>query len=167
MDPSLTRLQIFTPLSLLLCIASLFACSTIAEPSIFSIARLHPTSLTPSVRVVEAYIGLVWAGEIAYCVGLSTVLGGREETKKAASKGVGLWLVFANILLALWAIAWTTQYFFVATLLQSILLLVLLFSNVSLIIYHRTHPLNTLLIHPPLRFFLLLPLHFLLPVSLL
>jgi hypothetical protein len=100
-----------------------------------------------------------------------TVLGRREETKKAAVKGVGLWLVSANLVLALWAIAWVTQHFLVATLLQALLLLLLLFSNFSLLIYHLpptaiTHPLNTILIQAPLRFFFLLPFHILLPVCL-
>jgi hypothetical protein len=121
--------------------------------------------------VVEAYVGMVWAGEIAYCAGLATVLGRREETKRAAVKGVGLWLISANLVLALWAIAWVTQHFLLSTFLQSLLLLLLLFSNLSLLIYHLppttiTHPLNSLLIHAPLRFFLLLPLHVLLPVCL-
>jgi hypothetical protein len=167
----LTRLQILTPFSLLICIASLLVCSTVATPSIADISRLHPTSITPSVRTVEAYIGAVWLGELLYCTGLVTVLGRREETKRAAVKGVGLWLVSANLVLALWAIAWVTQHFLVATLLQALLLLLLLFSNISLLIYHLpptaiTHPLNTLLVHAPLRFFLLLPLHILFPVCL-
>jgi len=84
MDPSterLIRLQILTPLSVLLSIASLLFCETIASPSITDIARLHPTSITPSTTVVKAYVGTLWIAQIVYCVGLTTVLPRREETK--------------------------------------------------------------------------------------
>jgi hypothetical protein len=81
MERALIRLQVLTPLSLLLAIASLLLCSTVASPNIAAIARLHPTSLTPNINVVEAYIGAIWLAQIAYCVGLASVLGLREETK--------------------------------------------------------------------------------------
>jgi hypothetical protein len=88
--------------------------------------------------------------------------------------------------MALWAIAWVRispsstinlfilfqvmQLFLLATILQGLLLLLLLYSNITLLIYHppdSSRPLDTALIHAPLRFFLILPLSILFPLSLL
>ena len=62
------------------------------------------------------------------------------------------------------------QWFLFATILQGLLLLLLLYSNIVLLIYHppdASRPLDTALIHAPLRFFLILPLSILLPLCLL
>ena len=62
------------------------------------------------------------------------------------------------------------QWFLVATILQGLLILLLLYSNIALLIYHppdSSRPLDTALIHAPLRFFLILPLSILFPLCLL
>ena len=62
------------------------------------------------------------------------------------------------------------QWFLAATILQGLLLLLLLYSNIALLIYHppnSSRPLDTALIHAPLRFFLILPLSILFPLCLL
>jgi len=62
------------------------------------------------------------------------------------------------------------QWFLIASILQGMLLILLLFSNMSLLIYHTPageRPLDTALIHAPLRFFLILPLSVLFPLCLL
>jgi hypothetical protein len=62
------------------------------------------------------------------------------------------------------------QWFLIATILQGLLLVVLLYSNIALLIYHPpvgSRPLDTALIHAPLRFFLILPLNILFPLCLL
>lgn len=89
--------------------------------------------------------------------------------------------------MALWAIAWVgilslfstiilfilfqiMQWFLFATILQGLLLILLLYSNIALLIYHppdNSRPLDTALIHAPLRFFLILPLSILFPLCLL
>jgi len=72
--------------------------------------------------------------------------------------------------MGLWAIAWILQWFLVCTILQGILLLLLVYSNIVLLIYHpptSSRPIDTALIHAPLRFFLLLPLAVLFPYCLL
>ena len=62
------------------------------------------------------------------------------------------------------------KWFLFATILQGLLLLLLLYSNIALLIYHppdSSRPLDTALIHAPLRFFLILPLSILFPLCLL
>ncbi|KAF9522248.1 hypothetical protein CPB83DRAFT_864746 [Crepidotus variabilis] len=163
----LIRLQILTPLSLLLNIASLLLCSFIAEPNISAIARTHPTSITPQTSVLAGYVGAVWVAQIGYCV---LLVGARkEETKRAMTQGVGLSLMGANVVMAGWGVAWILQQFLLATILLGLLILFLLFSNLSLLIYHpptRSRPLDTALIHAPLRFFLILPMSILFPLCL-
>jgi hypothetical protein len=78
--------------------------------------------------------------------------------------------VFANWVMALWAICWVLQWFLASTILQGILLLLLLYSNIALLIYHvpsSSRPFDTALIHAPMRFFLILPMYLLFPISLL
>ena len=72
--------------------------------------------------------------------------------------------------MGLWAIAWILQWFLITTILQGLLLLLLLYSNIALLTYHpptSARPFDTALIHAPLRFFLLLPLAILFPYCLL
>jgi hypothetical protein len=60
--------------------------------------------------------------------------------------------------------------FLVSTILQGILLLLLIYANIVLLVYHAptsSRPFDTALIHAPLRFFLILPLSLLFPISLL
>jgi hypothetical protein len=62
------------------------------------------------------------------------------------------------------------EWFLISTVLQGIILLLLFYSNVALLIYHApvsSRPLDTALIHAPLRFFLVLPFSILFPLSLL
>jgi hypothetical protein len=83
---------------------------------------------------------------------------------------VGYSLVFANWVMAAWAIAWVLQAFLLSTVLLGILVLALLYANIVLIVYHaptRKRPLDVALIHAPIRFFLILPMSLLFPLSLL
>lgn len=62
------------------------------------------------------------------------------------------------------------RWFLFATILQGILVLLLLYSNIALLVYHpptSSRPFDTALIHAPLRFFLILPLFILFPLCLL
>ncbi|KAG6334338.1 hypothetical protein ID866_4750 [Astraeus odoratus] len=157
---ALVRLQVLTPLSLLINIATVLVCATIIKPSI---------------------------GQIGYC--LLLVSARRTETKNALVKAVGLSLVLANWTMALWAISWVRvllslptnanvmpefikvlQFFLVSTILLGILILLLAYSNIALLVYHTpttSRPLDMALIHAPLRFFLILPLSLMFPYSLL
>lgn len=60
--------------------------------------------------------------------------------------------------------------FLLSTILLGILLLLLIYSNIALLIYHAptyNRPFDMALIHAPLRFFMVLPLSLLFPYSLL
>lgn len=63
------------------------------------------------------------------------------------------------------------KWFLAATILMGCTLLVLLYSNTVLLVYHApdysSRPLDALLIHAPMRFFLVLPLSILFALSLL
>ncbi|KAG2132099.1 hypothetical protein DEU56DRAFT_813089 [Suillus clintonianus] len=164
---SLVRLQVLTPLSLLINIATLLVCSVIVKPSAGSIIKSHPTSISPSPNLIAAYIVAIFLGQIGYCILL--VIARKPETKTTLVKGVGLSLVFANWLMAIWAICWILEFFLLSTILLGLLTLCLLFSNIALLTYHpptSARPLDTALIHAPLRFFLILPLSLLFPYSL-
>lgn len=87
--------------------------------------------------------------------------------------------------MAFWAIAWVSpseehagtpdplqvlRMFLLSTILLGILLLLLVYSNIALLIYHAptySRPFDMALIHAPLRFFMILPLSLLFPYSLL
>ena len=60
--------------------------------------------------------------------------------------------------------------FLLSTILLGILLLLLVYSNIALLVYHAptySRPFDMALIHAPLRFFMVLPLSLLFPYSLL
>lgn len=62
------------------------------------------------------------------------------------------------------------KWFLFGTILQGILILLLLYSTIALLIYHppvSSRPLDTALIHAPLRFFFVLPFSLLFPLNLL
>ncbi|KAH8112264.1 hypothetical protein DFH11DRAFT_1511975 [Phellopilus nigrolimitatus] len=163
---TLTRLQVLTPLSLLINIAAVAVCSLILSPGLGEIARMYPTSLTPSPVFIGIYIAAVYIMQIGYCVVL--ILAHKSETKQALIKGSGLALVFSNWVMGFWAIAWSLKAFLVSSVLLGILIILLLYSNIVLYVYHppvSSRPLDTAFIHAPLRLFLILPLTLLLPVS--
>ncbi|TFK31117.1 hypothetical protein BDQ12DRAFT_694530 [Crucibulum laeve] len=164
---ALVRLQVLTPLSLLINIATVIVCATVVNPTIGGISRLHPTAISPKPAVIAIYVLVIFLGQIGYC--LLLVLANKPETKRALIKGVGLSLVFANWIMALWAVSWVMQWFLFATILQGILILMLVYSNLALLVYHppvSDRPLDTALIHAPLRFFFILPVYILFPLCL-
>ncbi|KAG6828124.1 hypothetical protein H0H92_009116 [Tricholoma furcatifolium] len=164
---ALVRLQVLTPLSLLINIAALLVCAILANPTISQVAHEHPTAISPHPPTIAVYVLAIFLGQLGYC--LLLVLANKPETKRTLIKGVGISLVLANWVMAFWAIAWVFSWFLVATIFQGILLLLLFYSNIALLVYHpptSTRPLDIVLIHAPLRFFLALPLAILFPYSL-
>ena len=183
---SLIRLQVLTPLSLLINIATVLVCTVIVSPGIAAVTKEYPTSISPSPFLIAIYVCVLYAGQIGYCFLL--VLARKPETKvrlplfrhwhrwqhlctqRTLVKGVGLSLVFSNWVMAGWAIAWVFQAFLASTILLGILILLLLYSNISLLTYHHptmSRPFDMALIHAPLRFFMILPITIMFPVSLL
>ncbi|KAJ7035669.1 hypothetical protein C8F04DRAFT_514803 [Mycena alexandri] len=165
---ALVRLQVLTPLSLLINIASVLVCATAVNPSMRTISKLNPTSISPSPAVVSVYVGAMYLGQIGYC--LLLVLARKPETKRTITKGVGLSLVFANWLMALWAVAWVFEWFILGTILQGLQIVLLLYSNIALLTYHSlnltSRPFDMALIHAPLRFFFVLQLMLVFPLTL-
>ncbi|KAF8432212.1 hypothetical protein L210DRAFT_103453 [Boletus edulis BED1] len=146
---SLIRLQVLTPLSLSVNIATVLVCSSIVQPSILDIIKLYPASISPHPAWLAVYVILIYVFQIGYC--LLLILAKDPDTKRTLVKGVGLSLVLANWAMAVWAI------------------LLLVYSNVALLIYHAptySRPFDMALIHAPLRFFMILPLSLLFPYSL-
>jgi hypothetical protein len=161
------RLQVLTPLSLLINLAVVTVCSTVVKPTLREVARTHNTSISPRPSIIAVYVAAIYLGQIGYCILL--VFASKPETKRAVVKAVGMSLVLANMVMPLWAIAAVLEWFLVATVLQGLLLLFLLYSNIALLIYHpptSQRPLDTALIHAPVRFFLALPLNILFPYCL-
>jgi len=137
------------------------------KPTIAGVSKLYPTSISPQPAVIGAYLLAVYVCQVGFCVLL--VFARKQETKNTLVKGVGMTLVLSNWVLAFWAIAWVLKLFLVATIFQGIILLLLIYANVVLLIYHKpasSRPLDTALIHAPMRFFLILPLSVLFPISL-
>ncbi|KIJ25295.1 hypothetical protein M422DRAFT_72208 [Sphaerobolus stellatus SS14] len=163
---NLVRLQVLTPLSVLVSIATVLVATTIVFPGLGAISKTHPTPISASPNVLGIYFLVLFACLIGYCCIL--VMASEEDTKVTLTHGVGFSLVVANWLLAGWAVAWALQWWISSTILLSLLTAVLLYSNVLLLIYHppsRERPLDTLFIHAPMRLFLLLSATLLLPMS--
>ncbi|KAG7095775.1 hypothetical protein E1B28_006480 [Marasmius oreades] len=164
---SLVRLQVLTPLSLLINVASVIVCAVAVNPSLGAVARRFPTSITPKTILVSIYVAVLFLGQLGYC--LLLVLARKPETKKTLTSGVGLALVFANWVMALWAVSWVFEWFLFSTILQGLLLLLLLYSNIVLLVYHQPtgeRIFDIMFIHAPIRFFLVLQIALMFPLSL-
>ncbi|KAI8986708.1 hypothetical protein BD414DRAFT_486831 [Trametes punicea] len=156
---ALVRLQVLTPLSLLINIATLMVCTFVLDPNLGDISKLYPSSISPKPSMIAVFIVAIYIGQVGYCVLL--VLSRKPETKQALIKGCGYPLVFANWMMAFWAIAWILQAFLLSTICLGIMLVLLLYANIVLLIYHAPtskRPLDVAFIHAPLRAFLLFPL---------
>ncbi|EED82795.1 predicted protein [Postia placenta Mad-698-R] len=131
---ALIRLQVLTPLSLLINIATVIVCAFVLHPSLRDISREYPSTIAPSNSMIAVFITLIYIAQVGYCVLL--VLARKPETKASLVKGVGYPLVVANWVMAAWAITWVLQAFFVSTVLLGILLVLLIYANLNLLIYH-------------------------------
>lgn len=164
---ALIRLQVLTPLSLLINIATVIVCAFVLHPSLRDISREYPSTIAPSNSMIAVFITLIYIAQVGYCVLL--VLARKPETKASLVKGVGYPLVVANWVMAAWAITWVLQAFFVSTVLLGILLVLLIYANLNLLIYHSptwSRPIDIILIHAPARAFMLWPLMIMFPYSL-
>jgi len=164
----LIRLQVLTPLSLLINIAAVMICTIVVTPSIRDIEKMYPSSISPNPMLIAPYVLLIYFGQVGYCVLL--LFARKSETKQTAVKGVGFGLVLANWVMAFWAISWVMQWFIASTVLLGILTVILIYCNVVLLVYHKPNlskrPLDVVLIHAPLRLFLILPMSLMFPYSL-
>ncbi|PCH36895.1 hypothetical protein WOLCODRAFT_109337 [Wolfiporia cocos MD-104 SS10] len=164
---ALIRLQVLTPLSLLINIATVIVCSVVLTPGLGKISELYPATIAPNPSLIAIFVTLIYIGQIGYCVLL--VLARKQETKTALVQGVGLPLVIANGLMAAWAISWVLQAFLVSTIMLGMLLVLLVYCNLVLLVYHRpnrSRPFDLLFIHAPVRAFMIWPLMVMFPYSL-
>ncbi|VDB83157.1 unnamed protein product [Peniophora sp. CBMAI 1063] len=155
---SLIRLQVLTPLSLLINIVTVAICSLVITPGVGEITKWHPAALSPHTWVIGIYILAIYILQVGYCVILVFVR--KPETKATVVKGVGLALVLSNWVMAFWSIAWVLQGFIISTILLGLLVLILFYANLVLIIYHEPtfkRPLDIAFIHAPIRLFFILP----------
>ncbi|PWN52888.1 hypothetical protein IE53DRAFT_384637 [Violaceomyces palustris] len=152
------RIQVLTPLSVLLQLTTMIICSFLVHPSLGSVGRLHPTYMSPN----ENFILFYWAVLYLLLIGFSTlaVLSRQSETKKALVHGVGTRLALANYLMVLWAIFWVlnrTITFELATGCLGVIALLLLYNSIVLAVWYKPssrHPLDWLFIHVPVKMFL-------------
>ncbi|KAF8719204.1 hypothetical protein AX14_011338 [Amanita brunnescens Koide BX004] len=163
----LVRLQVLTPLSLLINIATVCICAVVTKPTISKVIENNVAAFSPSPPVLGAYVAVLFLGQIGYCVLL--IMASKRETMYTLIKGVGMSLVTANFVMALCAVCWVMQWFLVASILQGVMLLVLAYSVIALDIYHPAtseRPLDAAFIHSPIRFFLVLTMSLIFPYSL-
>ena len=105
--------------------------------------------------MIALYIIGIYVLQVGYCILL--VFAGKPETKRALIKGCGMPLMLSNWVMAFWAIAWVRlllvgrmtvwtwgrpftvqilQAFLIATICLGILLVLLLYANIVLLVYH-------------------------------
>ncbi|KAI0747003.1 hypothetical protein C8Q80DRAFT_1256602 [Daedaleopsis nitida] len=164
---TLIRLQVLTPLSLLINIATVMVCEFMLEPNIETISTLYPSSITPRPSMISVYIVAIYILQVGYC--LLLVFSRNPDAKRALVKGCGFPLMLSNWVMALWAISWILQAFLLSTICLGVLLVLLLYANIVLLIYHEPstkRPLELAFIHAPLRAFMVLPLGVMFPYSL-
>jgi len=160
---ALTRLQVLTPLSLLINIAAVVICATVVKPNLAEVSREYvPTSITPKTAMIATFVFVIYAAQIGYCILL--VLVRKPETKATLTKGVGMGIVIANWLMALWPIFFVLELWLASTIILGALIATLVYANIVLLIYHApvsSRPLDMIFIHAPARMLLLLPLNIL------
>ncbi|KAL7415651.1 hypothetical protein BDY24DRAFT_266155 [Mrakia frigida] len=153
---ALVRLQIVSPLSLLVSIGANLVCSLFIKPSMADISRSHPTLVTPLSLFIGGYWLVVYALQIGLC--LILIMARSEETKDTLIRGIGIRFSIANWLMAGWAVFFTMQFswsFLVAEVL--LLLNVLNLASIYLTLHWHAHshkPLDWIFIHVPMRLML-------------
>ncbi|KAG8906784.1 hypothetical protein FRB99_006161 [Tulasnella sp. 403] len=152
----LLRLQVLTPLAVLVNIATFLICGLVIKPSMRDLSKAFPTAVTPHAVMMAMLWMIIFALQILYCVML--VIGRKHETRETLAYGVGLRLVFANWLMVAWSILFTLKFWLPATIILSFLFVLLLWVNLSLIWYPTSsaRPLDFISIHAPMRLFLLI-----------
>lgn len=164
----LLRLQVLTPLSVLINVAANLVCALVLSPSMADILGQFPTGLTPSVGMVGFYMTAIYVLLIGFCVLLITA--GKPETKETLVNGVGLRLVVINWLMTAWAALWAMQLFLASTIVLGITTVLLGWIMFSLVWYTPggplTRPFDQLLIHAPLKLWFLITLTLDFPLSL-
>ncbi|KEP49162.1 signal peptidase complex catalytic subunit SEC11 [Rhizoctonia solani 123E] len=164
----LLRLQVLTPLSVLINVAANLVCALVISPSMAEIMELFPNGMTPKTEMVGFYMTVVYVLLIGFCVLLITAR--NPETKETLVNGVGLRLVVVNWLMTAWAALWALQLFIPSTVVLGIVALLLGWIAFSLFWYTPggplTRPFDNLFIHSPLKLWFLITITLDFPLSL-
>ncbi|CAE6417267.1 unnamed protein product [Rhizoctonia solani] len=164
----LLRLQVLTPLSVLINVAANLVCALVISPSMAEIMDLFPSGLTPKSEMLGFYMTAVYVLLIGFCVLLITAR--NHETKETLVNGVGLRLVVVNWLMTIWAALWAFQLFIPSTVVLGIVTVLLGWIAFSLFWYTPggplTRPLDSFFIHSPLKLWFLVTLTMDFPLSL-
>ncbi|PWN35325.1 uncharacterized protein FA14DRAFT_120209 [Meira miltonrushii] len=158
----LARVQIITPLSILLNLASLVVCSILIHPSLKEIHETHITQFTPNPNFILLYWGVLFLLQIGFAVLI--VVSQKEFTKKTIVYGVGVRLAISNLLLGAWAITWVVNNhasFLAGLVLLSLIGVLLLLTALILAVKYppsSSRPLDWLFIHVPIKMFLVITL---------
>ncbi|KAG9000648.1 hypothetical protein FRB90_011774 [Tulasnella sp. 427] len=161
----LLRLQVLTPLSVLVNIATFLICSLVVKPSMKDLNRAFPTAVTPNAGMMAMIWIFVFAGQVLYCMLL--VAGRKHDTRETMVYGVGLRLVLANWLMVAWSIVFTLKSWLPSTIILGVLTFFVLWINFTLIWYPPSvsRPMDFIAIHVPIRLWLLILLLSSLPQS--
>lgn len=108
----LARIQLLSPLSLLVFIAASAIGVLVPRPSIRQISDDYLTIFTPSSQL----IGLYWAVIALLLIGQSLVLAltRNRQTQNLLANGVGVRLPLVNLLMSLWVLFWSLKLFLAA-----------------------------------------------------
>ncbi|CEH15054.1 hypothetical protein CBOM_02854 [Ceraceosorus bombacis] len=156
---ALTRVQILTPLSILISAGTLIVTSILIHPSLSEISEKHANYFTPSSAWLLVYWGVLYLLQIGFA--LLCVVGQQAETKKLIANGVGVRLAICNFLLAVWSITWVVASpacFVAGEVLLAIIALILLITAAILeFIYPPSakHPLDWIFVHVPIKMLLI------------
>ncbi|KAF8607369.1 hypothetical protein BDV93DRAFT_520240 [Ceratobasidium sp. AG-I] len=164
----LLRLQVLTPLSVLINVAANLVCALVLSPSMADITELFPTNITPTKEMVGFYMTAVYVLLIGFCVLLITAR--NPATKETLVNGVGLRLVVVNWLMTAWAALWALQLFIASTVVLGLVAVLLGWIVFSLLWYTPggvlTRPFDSLFIHSPLKLWFMITLVLDFPLSL-
>lgn len=162
---SLTRMQILTPLSVLLQMGVMILCgSKLIKPNLQQVSRRHPTYLS----VQDSFVMLYWVVLYVLLIGFSLflLLSRTSETRKALVHGVGTRLALANYMMVVWAVLWILDRpltLIIGTAALGVIAILLLFNSLVLAVRYppsAKHPLDWLFIHVPIKMFLVITLQY-------
>jgi len=155
---ALVRVQVATPLSVLVALAAVVITTVIIRPGMDEISNRHVNYLTPSSSFLLSYWALVFLLQVGYCILI--VVSRKQETKKLVLNGVGLRLALVNFGLALWSVFWVLdkRWSFLAgeVILAINAFLLIITVGILNFKFHPDikHPLDWLFVHVPIKLFL-------------
>ncbi|CAD6905280.1 unnamed protein product [Tilletia controversa] len=157
-NKALSRVQVATPLSVLITLASFLVTALVVKPGMNEISMRHVNYLTPSANFLLSYWALLFLLLVGYCILI--VVSRKQETKKLILSGVGIRLALVNFGLALWAIFWVLDQHWSFIAGEAVLAFnaVLLIVTVGILTFkfgpNFKHPLDWLFVHVPVKMLL-------------